>query len=254
MDTNDLAVTPADASSMTEEGALWHKLRVENDERTRHALLERHLPFARIMAAKLYANRTHDEFEFNEYLQLANVALIESIDRYDPARGAQFRTFAYYRIHGAVLNGLVHLSEKQEQISLQQRLKKDRLSLARERPQPADGSADQLLVHLSEVGIGLALGTILEGTAIFADDHAFAPDQGYRQVELKQFRQRLRSLLSQLTERETQVIQRHYLQGIPFEEIATSLGISKARVSQLHYQGLQRLHRLLASQSYDVAW
>jgi len=238
-----------------EEAAWWQAWRDSGDETARQSLLALHLPFARIMAAKLYTGRTDDAVEFDEYLQLATVALIEALDRYDPARGAQFRTYAHLRIKGAILSGLERLSERQQQISLMRRLKADRLSLAKEAPAPAKGHTDQLLQHLAEVGIGLALGAILDGTNLLAEEEGWAPDRGYERVELKQFSQRLRHLVKLLTERESQVIQWHYLQAMDFDDIAAQLGISKARVSQLHYQGLQRLKKLLTSpEACNVAW
>jgi RNA polymerase sigma factor for flagellar operon FliA len=246
---------PGAADDGNAELLLWRRWRCDGDEKARQALLQTHLPFARIMAGKLYAGRIHDAFEFEEYLQMATVALIESIDRYDPARGAQFRTFAHYRIHGAILTGLERMSERQQQISLQKRLKADRLSLATEATAPTKGNADQLFLYLAEVGIGLALGAILGDNDQGESEEEWAPDQSYDRVELKQFASRLRHLMDQLTERERQVIRGHYLQSMTFEEVASQLGISKARVSQLHYQGLQRMRKqLTSSEQCNVAW
>lgn len=238
------------------ERTLWTLWRKEENEAARQELLNLYLPYARTMAAKVYALRTHDDFPFEEYLQFAIVALIESLDRYDPDIGAQFKTYAYHRISGAILSGLENLSDKQQQINLKKRLKADRLSLAKEVAAPLPGNTDQLLMYLAEVGIGLALGAILDGTNLLAAEaEAWMPDQSYERIELKQFAHRLRHLLTQLTEREAQVIQWHYLQEMNFEEIARKIGISKARISQLHCQGLLRLKKLLADKNVcNVAW
>lgn len=242
-------------ATISAERQLWDRLRNEGDEQARQSLLALHLPFARIMAARLYAGRVHDEFEFDEYLQMATVALIESLDRYDPSRGAQFRTFAHYRLHGAILSGLEKLSERQQQVSLQKRLRADRLSLAAQSAAPARNNADQLFLYLAEVGIGLALGTLLDATNVLEQEEGWGADQAYGRLELKQFAGRLTGLIARLTERERQVIRGHYLQAQTFEEVARQLGISKARVSQLHYQGLQRLRTLLTDHAAcDVAW
>ena len=114
------------------ELALWQAFRAAGDGAAREELVRMHLPFARVMAAHCYARRHHDEIGFDEYLQFASVGLLEAMERYDPGRGAQFRTFAARRMQGAILDGLEHLSEKQQQIALRQRLRAERLQAVRE--------------------------------------------------------------------------------------------------------------------------
>ena len=255
MTIDDGILTGAVSPAKEEEMALWSRWREHADAPAREALLALHLPYARMVAAKMYARRISDEVEFDEYFQMATVALIESLDRYDPALGAQFRTYAHHRMSGAILSGLERLSERQQQISLQRRLKADRLSVVSEAPAPAPGNADELFRHLAEVGIGLALGAILDGSNILMEEDRWIPDQNYERIELKQFAKRARHLIQLLTEREAQVIQWHYLQSMSFDEIADKLGISRPRVSQLHYQGLNRLRKLLASrEACKVSW
>lgn len=276
----------------TDELELWRRWRDTQDEQARQALLALHLPYAKTVAAKLYTGRMHDEFEFDEYLQFAKLALLEAMTRYDPQRGAQFRTYAHYRMNGAIISGIESLSERQRQIGLQARLKTDRLTLVPQAQQEqmqheqqhdqqpqakqtqikktqikqmqnraagrALDHAEQLFRSLAETGIGLALGAILEGSSLWqpserdeqeeqsGTNERWWSDLSYERVELKQFSQRLRSLLQHLTEREKQVIEWHYLQEMGFDEIAKKLGVSNARVSQLRHQGLQRLRKLLA--------
>lgn len=244
-----------EAAAAEDEAILWRRWQETRDEQSRESLLARHLPFGRIIAAKMYARRTHDDIAFDDYLQFATLALLESFERYDPDLGAQFRTYAYPRMTGAILSGLEQLSERQQQIALRRRLKADRLSLAKQLA-PADmGKAEKLLRYLADVGVGFALGAMLEGSTLLVNDEPWIPDRSYERVELRQLRQRLKGLLGQLTERESQVIRAHYLQEITFDDIARELGISNARVSQLHVQALQRLRRLLQeSRRCDVVW
>src|SRR3954468_3185376 len=115
-------------SETTLEAALWRELRATGDAALRERLLVLHLPYARTIAATLYARRFHDEIEFGDYLQLARVGMLEAVDRFDPARGVQFRTFASRRMQGAILNGIERLTEKQQQIAARQRLRADRVA------------------------------------------------------------------------------------------------------------------------------
>src|SRR5262245_21524787 len=93
---------PAEAHEL----ALWRRLRGSRDADARDGLLALHMPYARIVAATYYSRRYNDEVEFGDYLQYASIGLLEALERFDPERGAQFRTFAARRMHGAILNGL----------------------------------------------------------------------------------------------------------------------------------------------------
>jgi RNA polymerase sigma factor for flagellar operon FliA len=237
------------------EHELWRLHRLENDSNARARLVDHYLPYARIIAAKLYAGRHHEQFEFDEYLQFATVGLMESVERFDWRRGVQFKTFASQRMIGAVLNGLESLSEKQAQIKLRQRLAGERLAALQDRPLPEVRMPDQLFHYLAELGIGMALGYLLEGTGMVDGGNAATAATQYDGVELKQLQRRMRTLLAALPAREQQVIRYHYLQSIPFHEIADMIGVTKGRVSQIHRNALDLLRKKMAhTPSCDIAW
>ena len=233
----------------TEEQLLWRRLRDEDDATARDALLALHLPYARVVAATYYGKRYHDEIEFGDYLQLASVGLLEALDRFDPERGIQFRTFAARRMHGAILNGLERLTEKQQQISARQRMRADRTEavkdLAAQRTGMPHGSRgrspEQLMQYVAEVGLGLALSWLLEGTSMVDDPNRAESIPFYRSTEVRQLRERLLAMVDALPGQERVVIRSHYLQEVPFEEVAKTLNLTKGRISQIHKQALLRL-------------
>ena len=226
------------------EQALWEQWRQAGEPTARSALAELYLPYARALAARSYARRVHNAFEFEEYFHFAVVGMMESLERFTPERGVQFKTFANARINGAILNGLERLSEQQQQVALRGRLARERVeSLTAQAPLD---QGQQLLQQLGEIGVGLALGFILEGTGMMLGLHESMPDNAYADLEMKQVRQQLWQLVEQLTERESQVIRMHYLQQQSFEEIGEALRLTKGRISQLHRQGLERLRTLTA--------
>jgi len=235
------------------EHGLWERLRRDGEAGARDAIARHYVPYSRALAARIYARRSRDEFEFEEYAQLATIGLMEAIDRFDPARGVQFKTYATHRITGAILSGLVSLSERQQQIQLRKRIAQERMESLRDAAAAAASPDDQLRA-LAEIGVGLALGIILEGTGMVRDEAGAAPDNAYTGLELRQLRDRVVGAVDQLTERERDVIRRHYLQDISFGDIARDLDLTQGRVSQLHRQGLARLRRLLReAERGDVA-
>ena len=225
-------------------------------QRIRERLITHYLPLARIMAGKLYGGRTHNDIEFDDYLQLATIGLIESIDRFDPWRDVQFKTYATVRIRGAILNGLERLTEKQQQIACRQRLRQERAASLSTDTLPDD--LDSLFGLLAEVGVGLALGILLEGSGMIDE----APHVGLREqpsyfahIELQQLREQVRSLVDMLPGQERMVIRLHYVQEMPFADIALELGVSRGRIAQIHRKALGSLRtHCNASRSCDVAW
>ena len=238
------------------EAALWRQWRGAGDLQARERLLELHLPYSRVIAATYYARRYSDEVEFGDYLQYASIGLLEAMDRYDPARGVQFRTFAARRMHGAILNGLERLTEKQQQIAARQRLRAERLqdvrAMAAEQGETAGPSPEQLMRFVAEVGIGLAVCWMLEGTGMVEDGAgAGVALPFYRSAQLRQVRDRLVEAVDRLPPQQRTVIRHHYLQEVPFETIAADLQLTKGRISQIHKQALLHLRSAVRE---DADW
>ena len=238
------ASTPATTTlAAGEEQALWRDLRATSSASARAQLVTLHMPYARVLAATYYARRFHDEIEFGDYLQYASIGLLEALDRFDPDRGAQFRTFAARRMHGAILNGLERLSEKQQQIAARQRLRAERVEAAKQLAGGSPGTlaGDKLCDYVAEVGLGLALAWLLEGTAMVEVTERAESVPFYRQAEMRQVRERLVRAVDALPAQERTVIRSHYLQELPFDEVAATLKLTKGRISQIHKQALLRL-------------
>jgi RNA polymerase sigma factor FliA len=243
-----VVVEPAD------EPGLWRRWCSERDRAAHGLLVERYMPYAKALAAKLYARRTHDEIEFDDYQQFAMVGLTEAVGRYEPGRSAKFTTFALPRIQGAVLSGIERLTERQQQIAFRRRVAAQRTESLIPDALCVDPT-DRLLGQLEQIGVGVALGFILEGTAmVIGPDHAL-PENVYARVELRQLHEQVWQMVERLTAREQEVVRLHYRDGRRFEEIAGVLGVTKGRVSQLHRQAVERLRGLVGkSERCDVAY
>ncbi|WP_170304376.1 sigma-70 family RNA polymerase sigma factor [Duganella radicis] len=227
---------------MDEAALLWAEFTHGRNASVRERLAALYMPFARMLAAKMYAGRTHHHVEFDDYLQYARVGLLEAVDRYDVSRGYKFETYAGSRINGAILSGMESYSEVHEQVAARKRIVEERMASLQDAPRPADKQED-LFGYLAELAIGLAVGFALDQTGMFeaAEPAVSHYDYTYAGVELRQLRARLKSLVNELPGKHRQVIHSHYLQQMPFDEIARALSISKGRVSQIHKEALLRL-------------
>ncbi|MFZ6659040.1 sigma-70 family RNA polymerase sigma factor [Undibacterium sp. TJN19] len=208
--------------------------------RARQCIIESYLPFARILAAKIFGRRIDNDLDFAEYMQFASLGLVQAVDQFDFSRDILFRTFATHRINGAILNGLEHMSEKREQISTRRRLNDERNNAIKSVIAEAEIDTFQ---QLAEIAISFAFGYILDNPHIYQHDEAITQESAYGGLELKQLREKVRALVERLPHKERLVIKSHYLNHLPFNVIAETLELSKGRIAQLHSSALKLLHR-----------
>ena len=242
-DARDALPLAGDGVAPDHEATLWRRCRAA-EQGARELLVERYMPYATALAAKLYAMRGRNEVEFDEYRQFAMVGLLEAVDRYQPDRGAQFKTFALTRIRGAILNGLQHLSERHQQSALRRRVAQERAVSLKPDGLTIDPT-ERLLHDLQDIGVGVALGFLLEGTGMVVSSEQGLPDDAYAQLELRQIHRHLWEMVKHLGARERDIIHMHYAEGRRFEEIASAFGLSKGRISQVHREAVSRLRTLI---------
>lgn len=227
------SLEPSSAPS-TERAASWAS-RQSPVERAK--LVEAYTPLVRRLAARVYARRVGGELEFADLVQLGMVGLLEAIDRYTPARGVRFESFATYRVEGAILNGLAGYSELQRQLAVRREVARERAASLRQEDSAPDKSS---LERLADLAIGLAIGFALEAGPAESEGPV-GPDNAYMRVELLQLRRQLAELTERLPDVERLVIFRHYFQQQAFDEIAHGLSLTKGRISQIHHSALRRL-------------
>ena len=85
-----------------EEAGLWRAYKGRGDAGCRARLIESYQPLVFKVAMHL---RLREEIVM-DMIQEGTIGLIEAVERFDPARGVRFSTFATYRIRGRILNAL----------------------------------------------------------------------------------------------------------------------------------------------------
>ena len=221
------------------------------DAAARAQLIERHLGIAR-KAAQLVYPRVRQHVELDELIALGNAGLAEAAQRYDPARGASFATFAWYRVHGAIIDGvrraahvprrtwaqLVALRAAGEY--LEQRGEREAGAIARGAA-PATGAGALAEVQRAMSAIRTMYVTSLEALREAGHDvPADQPPPGAR-LERRQLAQRLRAAIDALPDKERALVTKHYWEGKNLLETGAELGISKSWASRLHAQAVDRL-------------
>jgi RNA polymerase sigma factor FliA len=218
------------------------------EEENREELIERYLPYVRSIAQSIIS-KLPAQIDINDLIGYGRIGLIEAVERFDRTRGVSFKTFAYYRIKGAIYDGL-------RQIGWFSRSEFARIRF--------EQSANDLMTSYSSVEVrGQAVeDEVQEVEAIFSGivsaymlslesaetlnkaENRASPDEDY---EAKEFSQIIRRAISELPETEKKLIEYYYYHGLTLEEIGNKLGLSKSWTSRLHSKCLQHLCEMLKS-------
>jgi RNA polymerase sigma-B factor len=237
--------------SMEATEALCRSYRATGDRRLRNEIVERHIGLADHVSRR-YLNRG---VERDDLRQIALLAMIRSVDRYDPDREASFTTFAGRAIDGEIKRWFrdrtwsvrpprrvqeLHLEVRQAADELLQQLR--RSPTVPELAEHLDISVDDVLQAVEAGGARHAVSTDPrlgpdEGAALI-DSLAMATNGAFDTVE---DRLAARELLTRLTTREREVIVLRYLDGRSQQEIAEAIGVSQSYASRLIRAALDKL-------------
>lgn len=243
-----LAQSGADTLEPEQENMLWLRFKSEGDMTARDTLIRHYMAFARILAARAYARRYADTVSFGEFMQLASLGLIEAVDRFSLSDGrASFRTYAAHWIRGAVIDGLRTQTEVHAQIDARRQSQRDRLRSLKDGQEQGGQAlgAREVFNRLADVAVGVALGFMLDDIRMYREGDGVAEDRCGADLEARRMRVLLETSARALPPKERLLIEKHYFEGLKFEEIASLMALSKGRVSQLHKQALGLLRSAL---------
>lgn len=180
--------------------------------------------------------------------------LLDAARRFEPERGVSFRTFAYYRVRGAMLDGLRKMGSwsrrGHERVALLQAAHSTSEGayedVAARQDVSAERAAEMMREHMAAMATAMAIGVFAvratEGEGIVAVDRGRDPEAEYAEAELGSL---LRSSVDELPPPEDQIVRRHYFGGESLEAVGASLGLSKSWASRLHTRAIRRLTQRL---------
>ena len=226
------------------------------DTSSRDALVIQNIDLVRSMASRL-GRRLPSQVELSELVSVGVLGLIEAASRYQPSLGVPFDAFARRRIHGAMLDSLRGLDWVPRSLRKLQRDVDGTIAALRHRlgrePESEEIAAamgvpvDQYDAKLDE--LRLADVAVVQSGA--GDDSsgllevAIDEDGPYTQLERNELRARLTQALTQLPERERQILALSYQEELTLAEIGQVIGVGESRVSQLRTQAVARLRSIM---------
>lgn len=213
---------------------------------TEEEFIEEYRGLVRSIAMRVRA-RYDLEVELDDLVADGLIGLVEAKSRFDPDKGVQFNTFAYYRIRGAILDGVRKQSFMPRRAYEQLRAAEAALGIgeALGEARAADPAGRKDVAKCTEA----LHDTISRLTASFVIA-SLGQDEGSETPEdtllAGESAARIRAALGELPERERALVEGHYLKGRRFDLVAKELGISKSWASRLHTKALDRLRAILA--------
>jgi RNA polymerase sigma factor for flagellar operon FliA len=235
-----------------EQGKQSSTLSVEERER----LILEHLPQVRLIARRIH-ERLPDSVNLDDLISTGAVGLISAIDRFDPTLNVKLKTYAEYKIRGAILDSLRGLDWAPRQHRKRSKQIEAAIAVVEQRLHRSP-SEEEIAAHL---GVtleeyhewlvelqGLNLGSLETATPddennrdllnFLSDDEESWPS---RVVERSELQKLLAESIGKMPDMEKTVLSLYYYEELTLREISKIVHLHESRISQLKSQAILRL-------------
>lgn len=227
---------------------------VQAEDPSRDAIVEKYLPYATSIAAKVVRTLSSD-IDFDDVLCNARLGLLEAAERFDPSQNVDFKTFAYYRIRGAIYDGLRKTGWLPR--SLYSKIKFEQAANDYLETQANSGTSEFFEKELKEVRESMnTLAGIYVMSVDATEDMELEDHNADKDIEQKAEFQKLKTLIcdciESLPDKERKLIKMYYFRGMTLEEAGEALGLSKSWTSRLHARSLELLFKKMSQRNTDA--
>ncbi|MBI3075648.1 MAG: FliA/WhiG family RNA polymerase sigma factor [Deltaproteobacteria bacterium] len=227
------------------------------DRETRDQLIAQYAPLVRFLAQRL-AHRIPSGLDVDDLINAGVIGLIDAIEKFDPGREVEFKTYAEFRVRGAMLDEMRSL----DPVSRTVRQKAGRVEEVCEelqkqlgRPATDDEIAQALGVELEEFhGMLQQFSSMtllsLDELRRVSDterksllDFITGPeeDDPFETLQVEEVRQILVQAIDELPAQERQVLSLYYYEQLNMKAVGQVMGLTESRVCQIHAKAILRL-------------
>jgi RNA polymerase sigma factor for flagellar operon FliA len=210
---------------------------------------------------RFIARRIHDRLpkhvSLEDLVHSGVIGLIDAVHKFDPQKNVQFKSYAKFRIRGAILDSLRELDWSPRDVRKKaRRLEETHLALRNQLGRDASeqelaaamgistAELEQLLADLR----GLDLGSLQDTRGEDSEDtvlaHVRAEDEGndpFTQTLQSEMRTMLECAIGELSAREKQILALYYYEELTMKEVGATLGLTESRICQIHSATLVKL-------------
>src|SRR3984885_2374407 len=223
-------------------------------------LMVDHLPIVRFIARRIH-ERLPQHVPIEDLYSAGVVGLLDAFSKFDPSKQVQFRSYAQFRIRGAILDNLRTLDWSPRELRRKGRAIEQAIHtlMAQFGRAPTDleiaaqmhidlATYQQLLGELKGLEIGTLHSERSEDSG--EEELVYLPnrpedDPLFRYLQ-SEMRERLIEAIGDLPERERLVMTLYYYEETTMKEIGLILGVVESRISQIHASAVMHLRARLA--------
>lgn len=233
------------------------------DAKDRDSLIEEYIPLVKYLAQRI-SMKLPNHVELDDLVNSGIIGLIDAIEKFDQSRGIKFKTYAEFRIRGAIFDGLRSLDWVPRSVRKQKKMVEQ--SYANLEQKLGRHATDEELSADLGVGLeefykildnlkGVTMGKFVElnnndsqggeGDSAIAFIPDSSSDDPYEEFQKHELTEILAEAIRNLPDKERYVVSLYYFDELTMKEIGTVLNITESRVSQLHTKSMLRLRDAL---------
>jgi RNA polymerase sigma factor for flagellar operon FliA len=219
-----------------------------------------HLPIVSFIARRIH-ERLPQHVPIEDLYSAGVLGLLDAFGRFDPSQQVKFRTFAQFRIRGAILDSLRKLDWSPRELRRKGRAVEQAIQglIGQLNRSPTDTEIAQKL-NMPLAAYQQLLGE-LKGLEIRSLNSEGPEESGEEELDLLparsdddpllryldgEMRQRLTTAINELPERERLIMTLYYYEETTMKEIGIILGVVESRVSQIHASAVLHLRARLS--------
>lgn len=228
---------------------------------TREQIITEYAPLIKYVAQKI-ASRLPANIELDDLISSGVIGLMDAIEKYDPSRDNKFKTYAEFRIRGAILDELraqdwVPRSVREKAKMLERAYAK--IEHEKGRPATDEEVCEELNVSQDEYhdllnqvrSVSLLsyddLNNLSKGdrrSVLGLAENGKSPTP-FSEVNVAHMKRMISEAIKDLPEKQRLVLSLYYYEDLNLKEIGKVLDVTESRVSQLHTQAILRLRARL---------
>jgi RNA polymerase sigma factor for flagellar operon FliA len=216
----------------------------------RDELVERYRPYV-YSIVKQVLQTFPVRVEFDELVSYGIVGLLEAADRYDPRRKVSFVTFSYYRIKGAIFDGLRQMgiltrTPNDAWVRRESVLNDLVQTAADDETESSAATVEDEIKTVEKFVDSLIPAYLLSLSEENAPDVADSRELPNVAVEFRETVRLVRETVNELPGREKEIIEALYFKHLSTTDLAKQMGVNKSWVSRLHSKAVNRLRQRLS--------
>ena len=243
---------------------LWKEYKKSKSPELRDKFIRQYMPLVKYVAGKVSVGMP-ESVEFDDLVSFGQFGLLDAINKYDPAKGVKFKTYAVTRIRGAIFDELRQIDWVPRSVRQKSREIEDAIVTLESRlGRTATDSEIAGSLNMSEDEYHRTVMKVSGTSVLSLNDVWYAGDDNDNMsignniespsslnpdviAEREEIKKVIAQAISELPEKEKMVIVLYYHEDLTFKEIGEVLEVSESRISQLHTKANLRLRAKLTN-------